>query len=790
LTLALGIGVNSAIFSVINVVMLSPLPYDDPHELVMLWTTNRETGQQDGYVSYPDLEDLRRLNTTFEDLSAFWTFPNGNVNLTGGSEPERVPVARALAGYFELLGIAPLIGRTFLPEENVVGNHRRALLSFGLWRRRFGGDSTIVGNAVFVNGFPYTVVGIMPGDFRPLSAVAAGNDIQLWRPLAPDDNQTGGRGSRVLRVVGRLRDGVTIAQARADVDRIAAQLADAYPTTNRDIGIRVVALADQVARPVRPALWTLMAAAGLVLLVACVNVAGLMLVRGSAASKQLAIQSALGASRQWMFVRVMTESLMLGVIGVVCGTGLAVLGVEVLVALGPAQIPLLDDVSVDIRVLSFGITAGVVAGLCFGFVPALRASSPDLLHQLRDSGRASGTRRDRRLADAFVTVEIALALILMVASGLLIKSFRQLHDVDPGMDASNVLTLQLELPMSTDYPEQSERELFFAELLDRLRATPGVEMASMGSGPPVQEQAAARRPYGTTSSMTFVVPQETGDIEHDADFRLIGPDYFRTLRIPLLNGRGFEAADRDGPQRIVVSRGIAQQVWGDDEVVGRSINLPFGGEAEIVGVVGEVRAEGLDGRSVPTVYLMSDQQTYNFMTVMVRTRGDPASLTPNVTRTVRDMDARLPVYNVRTMEDIVSASVEEQRFQTLLLTVFSGLTLVLALVGTYTVVSYNVSERTLELSIRSALGAQPRDTMRLILSRALSVALVGVAIGIAGALGASRLLAPFLFEVTSWDLSTFIATPILLLTAAMIATIIPGRRAVHIDPMITMRAER
>lgn len=601
-TLALGVGANSAIFSVVSAVLLRQLPFHDAERLVMVWRTVPAQGETQGFASYPDYRDWKEQSQSFSDLSAFWAFANGNVNLTGGSEPERVPVARVMAGYFELLGAQPLLGRTILPGENIVGNHRVAMLSYGLWQRRFGGDTTIVGKPVFVNGFPYTVVGIMGPDFRPIGTLALGDEVELWRPLAPDDNQTGGRGSRNLRVVGRLADGVSLAKAQSELDGIAVRLAEAYPETNRGAGIRIVSLREQVVQDIRPALMLLLGAVVLVLLIACTNVANLLLVRGTSRKKLIAVRVALGAPRWRIVQQLLTESVLLGVLGGILGLGIAMLGVNLLVIMGPGDIPLLGDVTIDLGVLTFTAAISVAAGLLFGVVPAIQLSKPQLTEALREGGQRSGRRSERVVADVLVVSQIALALLLLVGAGLLVRSFEQLMDVDTGFDPDNVITLQIELPMATTYPTQEQRDVFFRELLDRIETVPGIESSSMTNAPPMGEG-------GFNTSFTVLGSGTTNTSEDPAaDLQVIEPSYFETMGIPLLTGRSFARTDaRDAPRVAIVSQRLAQAHWPGESPIGTRLRLSFGFEAEIVGVVGNVRFSGLDTDIDPTIYWPADQ---------------------------------------------------------------------------------------------------------------------------------------------------------------------------------------
>ena len=783
-TLALGIGANSAIFSVVRAVLLRPLPYHDAGQLVMVWRTVPARGTNQEFVSYLDYRDWKEQSESFEDLSAFWAWANGNVNLTGGSEPERVPVARVMAGYFELLGARPLLGRTIIPSENMVGNHRVAMLSYGLWQRRFGGDSTLVGKPVFVNGFPYTVVGIMGPEFRPVGTLALGDDVELWRPLAPDDNQTGGRGGGNLRVIGRLAPGTSVARAQAELDGIARRLAEEYPETNAGTGVRVVPLREQVVQEVRAALLLLLGAVALVLLIACTNVANLLLVRAAARKKLIAVRVALGAPRSRIVQQLLTESVLLGTLGGFLGLGLAVLGVNMLVAVGPADIPLLADVTVDGGVLLFTISISIVAGLLFGLVPALQFSKPQLTEALREGGQRSGRRGERVVADVLVVSQIALALLLLIGAGLLIRSFEQLMDVDTGFDPENVITLQIELPMATTYPTQEQRDIFFRELLDRIETVPGIESSSMTNAVPMGEG-------GFNTSFTILGSGTTNTSEDPAaDLQVIEPSYFETMRILLLAGRPFSSADtRDAPRVAIVSQRLAQAHWPDESPIGARLRLSFGFEAEIIGVVGNVHLNGLDTDSDPTIYWPADQMPFNFMTVIARTSSEPRQVLRLIQEEIKAMDADLPIYNVSTLNELISGSVAQLRFQMTLIGLFSLLAVSLAVVGIYGVVSYSVSQRTNEIGIRMALGARPEDTLRTVLLQGTRLAGIGIALGLVGSLALNRMLENFVFGVTTVDPVTYVVTSTVLGLVALGATYLPARRAARVDPMMALRAE-
>jgi putative ABC transport system permease protein len=783
-TLALGTGANTAIFSVVNAVLLRPLPYPDADRLVMIWGTDVTQGDNETRVSYPDFRDWRESTTSFEDLGAFWTLPNTDVNLTGGVEPERVPVARVTAGYFEILGVRFAYGRGFRPEENVAGNHRVAILSHGLWQRRFGSDPSLVGRSVHVNGFPYTVVGILPADFRPLASLALGEDIELWRPLAPDDNQTGGRESRNLRVVGRLTPGVSVDRAERELAALARSLEEIHPETNTGHGVRLVPLYEQVVRGVRPALLALFAAVGLVLLSACTNVANLVLVRASGRRTELAVRRALGARPHDIITRLVGESLVLAVVGGLAGILIAYGGIRLLVALGPNQIPRLDEIGLDVRVLSFALAVSLVSGLLVGLAPALQAAGADPADGLRQGAQRGGAVPGSRLRRTLVLSQLIATFVLLVGATLLIRSFATLLDVDPGFQPERLFTFQLELPMGTKYPEQWQRQSFFDELLDRIARHPDVLSVTMASAPPLGEGD-----FRTTFSVAGQA--EDGASHSPANIQLIGPDYFGTLGIPFVAGRAFTERDnRDAPRVAIINQTAARR-WPERRAIGSRIvpTMRFLPEAEIVGIARDARVGGLDDEVPPIVYLPSEQVGYNFMTVMVRTASAPSALFPAIRETVRDLDAEQPIYNVRTMDELISRSVAERRFQMLLLTTFSGIALLLALGGVYGVMSYTVVQRTREIGVRMALGARPRDVSREIVRESAALGLIAIAIGVPLALLFTRLLAASLFGIGPADPWSYAATVAMTLATVVLSAGIPALRAASVAPLTALRAE-
>ena len=783
LTLGLGIGANTAIFSIINVVLLKPLPFHDPERLVLVWSTEPTQRLREGFASYPDFRDWKEQARSFEGLAAFWTFPNGDVNLTGGAEPQRVSVARITPGFFEVLGVKPLYGRTFQTEETVVGNHRRVILSYGLWRRHFGGDSTLVGRSVLVNGFPYSVVGIMPAELPSRSVRVLGTDVDLWRPLVPEDNQTGGRDARKLRVIGRLARGVTAGSAEAELSGITSRLAVLYPETNREVGARVSLLREQVVKDARRGLMLLLGAVGVVLLGACVNVANLLLMKAAATRRQMAVQHALGASRARLGAQVLTESLLLGIAGAGLGVLLAYGGIAAFIAAGPPDIPLLPDARIDGTVLAFTLVVTILTVIVVGLTPAWRSTRLEATAALRQSGNDPRTGEERRLMRFFTTAQLAIAMVLLSAGGLLLRSFQSLLRVDPGLDPERVLTFQLELPMGAGMPysAQEKRDVFFATLLERVGGLPGIRGASFASAPPLEEEP---------SSFSFTRAGSEDPRELKANFRLVGPGYFSLLHVPLLQGRAFDSTDvRTGRRVVIVSKALAMAVWGASSPIGQQIAPPFGGEAEVVGVVGDVRAAGLDGEPVRTVYLPTSQGTFNFMTLVVRSERDPRALLPSIRTLVAGLDANLPLYRVRTIDELIATSVAPQRFQMLLVSTFSVLALVLAIIGTYGVASYAVSRRSGELGIRMALGATGSEIKWLVLREGALIAASGILIGGVSVVVASRALSRFTFGISALDPLTLAVVALLLLGAVLGATLVPAHRATRVDPTWALRAE-
>jgi putative ABC transport system permease protein len=782
LTLAVGIGGITAIFSVVNVVLLNPLPFPNSEELVLVWGRAGDQRFSEGFASYPDFRDWKEQATSLTGLAAFWTFPNGDVNLSGGSDPERVAVARITPGFFEVLGIRPLHGRTFQEEETIVGNHRRAILSHRLWQRSFGGDTALVGRSVMVNGFPYTVVGIMPPQLSTMGVSLLATDVDLWRPLVPEDNQTGGRDERKLRVIGRLSDGVLPGQAQAELNEVGSRLAALYPNTNAQVGVRVAPLRDQVTSGARRGLVFLLGAVAAALLAACVNVSNLLLMKSAATRHQMAIQTALGASRRRLAAQALTESLVLSIVGGVLGLVVARWGVAGFITAGPSDVPLLSQVRIDGSVLGFALLITGVTVFAVGLLPALRAGGNEDPNALRQ-GSSSTAPIVRRVMRLLTVAQIAIAMVLLSTAGQLVRTFQSLLRLDPGLNAVNLLTFQLELPMGAGMPymAQPTRDVFFSELMDRIAAVPGVRGVTLANAPPIEEEPQ------TTS---FTRPGQSQTANYQANLRLVAPNYFMTLGIPVLEGRSFEPGDqRSTPRVALLSESLARAGWGTRSPVGDRIGLRGSGVGEIVGVVGDVVGAGLDVEPTRMVYIPANQWGYNFMTLLVRTDGDPLLHLPAIREVVATQDASLPLFRVQTVKAMMAGSVATQRFQAIVVSGFSLLALLLALIGAYGVASTGVSQRSGEMGIRMAVGASAADIKTMVLRETARLSLVGAAAGALGGWILSRGLSRFLVGVAPADPMTMLLVSLLLVGATVAATLPPARRATRVDPMSVLRSE-
>ena len=775
LTLALGIGANAAIFSVVNGVLLRPLSYANPDRLVMVWGHNQQIGNES--ASLPDFKDWREQNTVFESMAAV---ANTRFDVTGDGEPERIDAALTTANFFHVLGVTPALGRAFDTEEETSGRDRVVVLSHGFWERRFGARADVVGRSITLSGLPYTVIGVAPTGFR------FGNPSDLWAPLRTDT--TRGRRADFLTVVARLKPGTTMDQAQAQMTTIGRALQTQYPESNTGWSPELISLKEQLVGDIRPALLVFMGAVGLVLLIACANVANLMLMRAAAREREMAIRAALGAGRKRIVRQMLTESTLVALLGGALGLLLAVWGVS---SLGTAQagpIPRLDESGVDGRVLGFTLLLCIGTGLLFGLAPALRLASGRSRESLREGARgASGGLGVHRLRGALVLGEVALALVLLVGAGLLIRSFDRLSEVNPGFDSSSVISAQIVLPR-VRYAESNNQLAFFDQLLQSTRAMPDVESVALTSDAPLS---------GGGNYLSFEVagrPPASASTVQDAEVLVTGPEYFRTLRIPLRSGRIFSAQDDARATRVVViNSAMARRYWPGGEPIGARVTLGDPADSSswrtVVGVVGDVRQNALNDDPYPQLFLPLAQTPQRAMLLLARTTGNPSALSGPIRHAVTALDPDLPVSDIRTLDERLDQSIAQPRVSMMLLAIFALMALVLAAVGIYGVLSYTVTQRTRELGIRMALGAESNSVMRLVVGQAMVPALIGVGLGLAGAWGATRLMSSLLFGVSATDPVTFIVVALFLLAVALLSSWVPARRATRVDPLIALRAE-
>jgi putative ABC transport system permease protein len=785
ITLALGIGANTAIFSVVNGVLLNPMPYRAGDRLMFFWETNPRKNWIDAPVAPANFFDWQTQNQTFEEMAAYIGggqkgLEGAGLQLTGGGEPERVRALLVTGNIFSVLGVDALLGRTLREEETWQGRHMVAVLSYGFWQRRFAGDPGVIGQTISLNGRNREVVGVMAPDFY-----FPQKDVEMWVPVGWDYKQISQlRRPHFLRVIGRLKDGVSIDQGRADMTAIAGRLEQQYPDTNTVMSLGLGPLKDWIVSDTRLPLIVFLVAVGFVLLIACANVANLLLARAASRTREVAIRTAMGAPRHRIVKQLLTESLLLATAGGGLGLLLALWCKDLLVMFSPGNIPRLDEVRLDARVLGFSLGLTLLTTLLFGLVPALQSSKPDLVATLKEGGQKGGSQGGR-IRGVLVVSEVALALVLVIGAGLMIRSFIRLQHVDPGFNANNLLMVTVDLP-GARYPEDSQATAFFDQAEQLIKGLPGVIAVGSTNVP-------ALNGSGYTNDMT-IPGRPAEDYIREIRHKTITPDYFRTMGIQLLGGRFFDSSDNaKGAQTIIVNEAFARRCFPDEDAVGKQVKFARPAEQgtweTIVGVVKNEKQDSLSVESKPEAYKSQLQEASSRMTLVVRTTGDPRSLIGGVREGIRALDKDLPPYNVKTMNDVLYESLARERFTTLLLMVFAGLALVLASVGIYGVMSCTVTQRTHEIGIRMALGAQTRDIFRQVVGRALGLAGAGVAVGLGAAFALTRLMATLLYGVSTTDPLTFGVIAVLLVAVSLVATYIPARRATKVDPMIALRYE-
>jgi putative ABC transport system permease protein len=783
LTLALGIGANTAIFSVVDAVLLHPLAFKDPSRLVAVWETNEQPGGEVNHrneVAMGNFYDWRAQNQVFEQIAAL-TY--ANFNLIGVAEPERIQGAVVSFNFFSTLGLQPAIGRSFVAEEENQAAPRSVVISHGLWQRRFGSDPNLVGQTRVLNGEQFTVVGVMPAGFE--IQFPASMKVEMWTPLRRGSSD-GDRKEHYLYVLGRLRDGVSLEQAQAGMNVIVRQLQQQYPDTNRGTGVNIVPLRKQLVGNIQPYLYVLFAAVGFVLLIACANVTNLMLARLAGRQKEIAVRLALGAGRGRLIRQFLTESLMLSALGSFLGLLVAAWGIEGLRRLAPPDLPRLSEISLNGPVFVWTFSILILTGILLGLAPALHASNPDLNSSLQESGRTTGGRKRNRLSRTLVISEVALALLLLVGAGLMIRSSMRLQQVNPGFEGKNLLTLNIALPRQK-YKENQQANFFFDQMLERIARLPGVEFA--GGVDPL--------PMSGSDSSTGVLiegqPIVPSADRAEAGERLVTPGYFQAMRIPLLQGRQFTEQDRaDAPRVVLVNQALAQRFFPSQRALGKRLGIEDDGKllwAEIIGVVGNVKHRSLDAEIKPELYEPYQQFPRNFMSLVVRTTVEPSSTIAAIRDQVLALDRDQPVFEIKTMEELLSHSLAQSRFIMLLLGIFSALAMALAAVGIYGVMACFVTRRHKEIGIRMALGAQKSDVLKLVVVEGMGLAVIGIVLGLAASFALTRIIANLLFGIGPTDPATLIAVSLLLTSVAFLACWIPARRAARVDPMITLRAE-
>ena len=780
LTLALGIGANSAIFSAVYALLLNPLPFPELNRVVAIWDKMPSRGVPHNEVTMPNYLDWRAQSQSYDHLALYrwWS-----VNLTGIDSPERIQGFLVTANFIDVTGVKPIMGRNFAEEENQPGKDRVAIITYSLWQRRFGGDPNILNKTITTNGISRTVVGVMPERFN----FPKGAEIYAPIPLTPEVISL--RGNHAYYVIGRLKPGVPMASAQAEIDNITARLAQQYPETNTGWGATVFPIVADTVRTYDTALWVMMGAVGFVLLIACANIANLMLARASGRQKEIALRAALGASR-WRIVRqLLSESLMVALIGGTLGILVGLWGIDALRVANPGEAakfaPGWYQLGLNPTVLLFTLGLSILSGLVFGLAPAWQVSKPNLNDALKESGRNTSSG-SHRLRSGLVVFEVAMSLVLLVGAGLLFRSFLALMKTDPGFNPDNVLTMSLVLP-AAKYREEPQAAAFFADLVQRVKSRPGVESAAVVNYLPLG---------GSNSSDSYLVEGEAEPQpghENEGRYRVCSPDYFQTMGIKLIKGRNFSEQDKVGaPRVVIVNSTLARKHWPGQDPIGKRIRF-YGpperaGWMQVVGVVEDVKHE-LNLEVTPEYYLPHAQDAWNSMVLVARTTVEPGSLAGAIRQEVWSIDKDQPVFDVKTMQEVRSASVTLYSFSSVMLAIFAGVALLLASIGIYGVMAFVVTQRTQEIGIRMALGARGRDVLKLVVTNGMRLAVIGLAIGLVAAWGLMRFMEKLLVGVQPTDLLTFSLVSLALLLAAFLACYVPARRATKVDPLNALRYE-
>ena len=786
LSIALGIGANTTVFSVINAVLLRSVPYKDPNTLMLLWgdSPGAPSLRNHSQVSATDVADYRAQTNVFEEVA---TYSGWYPTMTGDGEAERIPGIQVGDGFFKIMKGQPLLGRVFTAEEQVDGKDFVIVLGYGLWQRRFGGDPNIVGKTVQLSGRPYSIVGVMGPDFHPLPATLVSPEGQFYRSVAENYDDSA-RDERHLRAIARLKPGATVEQARSDVKAIAQRLEQQHPETNKDQGAYVVSITDEITGGIRPTLLMIFGAVIFVLLVACANVANLLLARSTVRFKEITIRSAIGAARSQLIRQLLTESLVLALLGGVLGLLLAIWGTGLVESAGSKINPMFHDIHVDMRCLAFTFGISIITGLIFGLAPAMQISRPNLAESLKESGRGSGPAASRnRLRSVLVVSEIAMTLVLLVCAGLLIRTVMRLRNVDTGFNAQNILAMNVGLP-GIKYPKPENQVAFYKEVTERIASLPGVRATGTTSVLPLSNNFDGR------GLLVEDHPKPRGE-EITVDLYIASPGYLRVMEIPIVKGRAITEQDTMDSARIaLINSTMAAQLWPNEDPLGKRIKFP-GSEKNpqpwrtIVGVVKDVSQYALDKKAPMQIYVPHAQFPTGFSTIVVKTENDPTAMTATVRREIQAVDRDQAVFNVTTLEQLMGESILIRKFFMLLLLVFATLALVLAAIGIYGVMSYVASQRTHEIGIRMALGAQASDVLKLIIGNGMVLAMIGVAAGLAGSFALTRLLAGLLFGVSATDAVTFTLVSLALIAVALFACYIPARRATKVDPLVALRYE-